>query len=251
MADRDIAPLPPPEPEMPSAPAGPPRSADPHDRVASEGGVARRSFIGLSAAAVAALALGGGGLLTLGCSSPRPTETPVDAVELAGLFQVQRVTEDPVYLPGQWRLKVTGLVERELDLTLADFLSLPQTEVTRDFECVEGWAVPGVPWEGVTVAAIMDRAGMRPEAAYLRFWSDDGVYSDQLTVERAGRPEVLLAHKMGGAELPKDQGWPVRLVVPGQWGYKSVKWVGRIEVTDTFDLGYWEQRGYPDDATID
>ena len=69
------------------------------------------------------------------------------------------------------------------------------------------------------------------------------MYSGRLlSVERARRPEVLLAHKMGGAELPNDQGWPVRLVVPANWGYKSVKWVGRIEVDDTFDLGYWDHK---------
>jgi len=224
-------------------------SSDDHEFF--EGRIARRRFMGLSAAAVAALVLGGGELLTSGCSpSTSPTESAGSAAELASLFRVQHVTKDPTYLPNQWRLKVTGLVERELDLTLADFLALPQTDMVRDFKCVEGWEVPNVPWEGVTVSEIMDRAGVRPEAAYLHFWSDDGVYSDQLSVPQARRPEVLLAHKMGGAELPKDQGWPVRLVVPGKWGYKSVKWVGRIEVDDTFDVGYWERQGYPDQATI-
>ena len=231
----------PPPPVDPSSPAG---------GATSEGRIGRRRFIGLSAAAIAALTLGGGELLVTGCTRASPPEPARNATELASRFQVQRVTDDPTYLPDQWRLKVDGLVETVLDLTLADFLALPQTGIVRDFECVERWVVPQVPWEGVTVLEIMTRAGVRPEAAYLRFWSDDGVYADQLSVAHARRPEVLLAHKMGGAELPKDQGWPVRLVVPGDWGYKSVKWVGRIEATDKFDLGYWERQGYPDDATI-
>jgi hypothetical protein len=236
-----------PGPQAPFPPAGRSSSDDPAPR---DSRIGRRRFIGFTAAAVATLALGGGELVTSGCSSPSPTEPAGDAAELASRFRIQRVTKDPTYVPDQWRLKVTGLVETELNLTLADFLALPQTEVVRDFECVERWVVPRVPWEGVTVGEIIDRAGVRPEAAYLHFWSDDGVYSDQLSVEHARRPEVLLAHKMGGAELPEDQGWPVRLVVPDNWGYKSVKWVGRIEVTDEFDLGYWERLGYPDDATI-
>lgn len=247
MTDRELGT---PGARRPPAPLPPADASSWVYHVSSKRRFARRRFIGLSAAAVAALVLGGGELLTSGCSRPSPTESAGSAAELANLFRIQRVTKDPTYLPDQWRLKVTGLVEKELDLTLADFLALPQTKMVRDFECVERWVVPHVPWEGVTVGEIMVRAGVRSEAAYLRFRSDDGVYSDQLTVEHARRPEVLLAHKMGGAELPKDQGWPVRLVVPGDWGYKSVKWVGRIEVTDAFDLGYWEQQGYPDQATI-
>ena len=145
---------------------------------------------------------------------------------------------------------MTGLVKQELSLSLAKFLALPQVNQVKEFDCVEGWKVHQVPWEGVSVREIMSRADIKPEAKYIVFWSDDRLYSSALPVELALRPDVILAHKMDGKELPAEQGWPVRLVVPGNYGYKYVKWVGRVVVTDKPHVGYWEKYGYPDDATV-
>jgi sulfoxide reductase catalytic subunit YedY len=214
--------------------------------------ISRRAFIGLGVAAAAALALGGREAFQ--ALSHRGT-TGTTGTTQGGVFNIkdftiQRVTDDPKYQPDQWRLSVTGMVNQELSLSLDKFLALPQTQEVREFQCVEGWKVRSCPWEGVTVREIMSRADIKPQAKYIIFWSDDGVYSDTLTVEQALKPEVMLVHKLDGQELTPEQGWPVRLVMPGNYGYKYVKWVGRVVVTDQPHVGYWEKYGYSEDATI-
>ena len=214
--------------------------------------ISRRTFIGLGVAGAAALALGGRELFQ--ALSHRGAAGTTGAAP-AGVFSIkdftiQRVTDDPAYKPDQWRLSVTGMVNQELSLSLDKFLALPQTQEVQEFQCVEGWKVHSCPWEGVTVREIMSRADIKPQAKYIVFWSDDGVYSDTLTVEQALKPEVMLVHKLDGQELAPGQGWPVRLVMPGNFGYKYVKWVGRVVVTDQPHVGYWEKFGYAEDATI-
>ena len=214
--------------------------------------ISRRAFIGLGVAAAAALALGGREVFQV--LSDRGTTGTTGAAQ-GGVFNIkdftiQRVADDPKYQPDQWRLSVTGMVNQELSLSLDKFLALPQTQEVREFQCVEGWKVRNCPWEGVTVREIMSLADIKPQAKYIIFWSDDGVYSDTLTVEQALKPEVMLVHKLDGQELTPEQGWPVRLVMPGNYGYKYVKWVGRVVVTDQPHVGYWEKFGYQEDATI-
>jgi DMSO/TMAO reductase YedYZ molybdopterin-dependent catalytic subunit len=219
------------------------------ERGPGEKKVSRRTFIGLALGGAAALALGGWRLAASHLTGGGSATTTAAAFNVAD-FTIQRVASDPKYQPDQWRLTVYGMVDQDLSLTLDKFLALPQVNLVRDFQCVEGWKVYQCPWEGVTVRQIMDLAGIKPQAKYLVFWSDDGVYSDTLSVDQASRPDIILAHMLDGKELAPGQGWPVRLVVPGNYGYKYVKWVGRIQVTDQKHTGYWEGFGYPDDASI-
>ena len=148
-------------------------------------------------------------------------------------------------------LQVDGMVQQPLSLSLADVLGLPQHEVVEDFECVTGWRVRNVRWEGVRIDQLLDRAGAHPHATHLTFHSRDGVYTDSLSITDATSRRTMLATAMNGDRVSREHGGPVRLVVPSMYGYKSVKWVGRIEVTDHQDTGYWEQRGYARDARID
>jgi sulfoxide reductase catalytic subunit YedY len=222
-----------------------PEQAEEH--VAGARRFSRRAFIGLAVAGAAALAIGGRQLLMRGSSGD--TVTTERAFDIKD-FGIRSVKDGPQYQPDQWRLTVTGLVKQELSLSLAKFLALPLVNQVKEFDCVEGWKVHQVPWEGVSVREIMSRADIKPEATHIVFWSDDGLYSSALPVELALRPDVILAHKMDGKELPPEQGWPVRLVVPGNYGYKYVKWVGRMVATDKPHVGYWERYGYPDDATV-
>jgi DMSO/TMAO reductase YedYZ molybdopterin-dependent catalytic subunit len=147
---------------------------------------------------------------------------------------------------------VDGLVRNPLSLSFSEFKALPQVTRTRDFYCVEGWGVNGVGWGGVMVSEIMKQADIDPQATHLVFHSSDGVYTDSVTLEEARRDDTLLAHELDGALLPARLGQPLRLVLPGTMGYKYVKWVVRVEAINSPDgyKGYWEQRGYPEDATI-
>lgn len=142
-----------------------------------------------------------------------------------------------------YRLTVDGMVARPLQLTLADLQAMPATRLVRDFQCVTGWRVDGVHWEGVSLAHLLDRAGTLPRAAALHFKSFDGVYTESLTLDQARRGDVIVAYSMFGRPLTRDHGGPVRLYVAPMYGYKSIKWLSRISVTDKIEPGYWEQAG--------
>ena len=169
----------------------------------------------------------------------------------SGRFRIYSVVG---FLPrrdaAEYRLKVTGLVDRPLELTLADLKAMPATRLVKDFQCVTGWRVPDVPWTGVLLSAVLDAAGAAPGAAALTFRSFDGVYTESLTLEQARRPDVLVAYELEDEPVSRAQGGPVRLYVAPMYGYKSLKWLDEIEVTAAVEEGYWEVRGYDTDAWI-
>jgi len=165
-------------------------------------------------------------------------------------FPINAVERIPNKTWNDWTLRVDGLVDKPLTLDVAAWLALSRFAETADFHCVEGWSVSGVKWGGVTPATILRQAQARPEGAYLIFHAYTGEYVDSLPIDLAMDPQTVLADTMDGVSLPAKHGGPLRLVVPKQFGYKSVKWVTRIEVTDKPVQGFWEQRGYPSDAPI-
>jgi DMSO/TMAO reductase YedYZ molybdopterin-dependent catalytic subunit len=172
-------------------------------------------------------------------------------VPTAGRFRIYSVVGHlPKRTESEYRLKVDGLVDRPLELTLDELRSRPQTHLVRDFQCVVGWRVADVPWRGVKVSLLLDEAGVQPSATHLRFSSFDGVYYESLTLDQARRDDVLVAHEMQGGPVTREHGGPVRLYVAPMYGYKSLKWLERIELVNELDPGYWEERGYDVDAWI-
>jgi DMSO/TMAO reductase YedYZ molybdopterin-dependent catalytic subunit len=172
-------------------------------------------------------------------------------VPTSGRFRIYSVTSHlPERSAADYRLTVDGMVERPLTLTLDDLTSRPQTELTLDFQCVTGWRVPDVPWKGVRLADLLDEAGVQDGATHLRIWSFDGAYTESLTLDQARRDDVLAAHEMLDGPVTREHGGPVRLFVGPMYGYKSLKWLERIEVVDTLHEGYWEVRGYDVDAWV-
>ncbi len=153
-----------------------------------------------------------------------------------------------------YRLVVDGAVESPQAFTLAQLRRLPQrTQITRH-DCVEGWSVIGK-WSGVPLAAVLAAAQPRGDARFVVFrcMDNDGagnLYYESLDLHQARHPQTLLAMRLNDAPLDPDHGAPVRLRVPTQLGYKSAKWIARIEVVGSFaDVygghgGYWEDQGY-------
>jgi DMSO/TMAO reductase YedYZ molybdopterin-dependent catalytic subunit len=169
----------------------------------------------------------------------------------AGRFRIYSVVGFlPERTAAEYRLKVTGLVERPLELTLADIKAMAPTRLVKDFQCVTGWRVPDVPWTGVKLSEVLDAAGVRPEGRAVAFKSFDGSYTESLTLPQARRPDVLVAYELEGKAVTRAHGGPVRLYVAPMYGYKSIKWLDEIEVTAQVEEGYWEQRGYDTDAFI-
>jgi hypothetical protein len=168
-----------------------------------------------------------------------------------GRFRIYSVTDPmPVIKPEAWRLTVDGLVERPLALDWAGFTNLATTSQVSDFHCVTGWSVWGITWTGVLLRDLLVQAGVKPGATWVKFYSGDGIYTSAVPLEVAVGPDVLVAHQIDGAPLPGPLGGPVRLVVPNLYGWKSVKWLERIELIAQEHIGFWEERGYPNDARI-
>jgi DMSO/TMAO reductase YedYZ molybdopterin-dependent catalytic subunit len=174
----------------------------------------------------------------------------------AGRFRIYSVTGDlPSRSPAEYRLTVDGAVDRPTTLAFGDLRAgLPQTAMTKDFQCVTGWRVPDVAWQGVLLRDLLDEVGASAEASHVRFHSFDGVYTETLTMEQARRDDVLVAHRMLDGDVTREHGGPVRLYVAPMYGYKSLKWLERIEVAEELDHprdpGYWERLGYDTDAWI-
>ena len=207
--------------------------------------IGRRAFLGVVIAGLAALFLGKD--LFSWISGPRASSGT------AG-FRINSVGGTPEFDEDSWRLDVDGLVRKPLNLTFAELAGLPAVDRTLDFYCVEGWGVSDVGWKGVTLRELMGLADIDPRATHLVFHSSDAAdYTDSLTIEEALRPDTILAYWMNGEPLTPQMGRPLRLIIPGKYAYKDVKWVVRVEAVALGPegyLGYWEKRGYPADASI-
>lgn len=218
--------------------------------------VGRRVVLGM-------LGLGGLGVLT-GSALQRGVDAllaPIQRYDPTGLtgllpgayFRIYTVTDGfPYQSRSQYLLTVDGLVDTPVTYSYDDLLAMPPTRLVRAFQCVTGWRVPSVHWEGVHLSVLLDRAGVQPEAKALHFESFDGVYTESLTLAEANRPDVIVAYSMLGGPISTEHGGPVRLYVAPMYGYKSVKWLSRIEVVDRVEPGYWESdgRGYAVEAWV-
>ncbi|MEV6105656.1 molybdopterin-dependent oxidoreductase [Streptomyces sp. NPDC051940] len=147
-------------------------------------------------------------------------------------------------------LKVGGLVDRPHTYTLPELRALPQRRIVRDVQCVTGWRVLKVPFEGVLLSDLLDAAGVRGSAKAVRFTCFDGAYSESLTLDQARRDDVLVALRMQDKPLGHSHGGPVRLYVAPMYFYKSAKWLSGITLTDEVVPGYWERLGYDVDAWV-
>lgn len=210
--------------------------------------VGRRVVLGMLG--LGALGVAFGSRIQSGIDSVLAPIERIDPSGLTGLlpgayFRIYTVTDGfPYESDTAYRLTVDGLVDHPLDLTLADLQDRPATSLVRDFQCVTGWRVPKVHWRGVLLSDLLAEAGVQPSAKALRFYSFDGVYTESLTLAEAHRPDVMAAYSMSGAPLSRDHGGPVRLYVAPMYGYKSLKWMSRIELVDRVVPGYWEHYGY-------
>jgi len=157
-----------------------------------------------------------------------------------------------------WRLRVDGLVQRPLSLSLEDLMGLPsRTQITRH-DCVEGWSAIAK-WQGVQLSRVLDAARLSPGARYVVLHCADeleqtldgsGRYYESIDLIDAWHPQTILAYAMNDQRLPVAHGAPLRLRVERQLGYKQAKYLMRLEVVSSFNHlwggkgGYWEDRGY-------
>ena len=143
----------------------------------------------------------------------------------------------------RWRFRIFGLVEEPVELTYDQIMALPKTEVTRDIHCVTTWSRLDNTFEGIPFRDLLALVKPLPEARFVLVHAEYG-FTTNLPLEDLDRDDVLLAYKHNGKELTPDHGWPLRLVVPHLYFWKSAKWVRGFECMAEDRAGFWERNGY-------
>jgi len=155
----------------------------------------------------------------------------------------------------QWTLNVTGEVNKELTITKTDLLAMPTSDEYATLECVSntinppGALISNAKWTGVPLATILNQAGLSSDAIYVIFHCAEG-YSVGIPMQRALEAGALLAYKMNDELLPAEHGSPLRAIIPGLYGMMNAKWITGIEASNSVYLGYWQERGWTNDARI-
>jgi DMSO/TMAO reductase YedYZ molybdopterin-dependent catalytic subunit len=158
-------------------------------------------------------------------------------------WPVLHLGDVPHFDPLRWYFLIAGQVENPVRLSWKEFTSLPTKEVIADMHCVTKWSRFDVRWEGVPFTEVYKIAGAKPEAKYVMVLAEQG-FTSNVPLEDLLRPTTLFALRHNGEELPSDHGYPLRLVVPHLYSWKSVKWVRGLEFMVQDAPGLWEQNGY-------
>ena len=150
-----------------------------------------------------------------------------------------------------YELNITGLVENPLVFKYEDVLSgYRHYEKVVTLNCVEGWSVT-ILWEGVMVRDLIEEARSLPNAKTVIFHAYDG-YTTSFPIDYIISSDILMAYKMNDVVIPPERGFPFQLVAESKWGYKWIKWVTEIELSDDVNYeGYWESRGYSNEGDLD
>lgn len=168
-------------------------------------------------------------------------------------FYVTSYRSPPTVRVDDWRLSVTGLVERPLTLTYGQLVARPVTSEIVTLECigntVAGEFISTAEWGGVPLRDLLEEAGADRQAYDVVFHAADD-YADGIRLERALAGDVLVAHRMNGVALPPGHGFPARIIVPGLYGMKSVQWLTRIDLVAHDYRGYYQRSGWTDEATV-
>lgn len=148
-----------------------------------------------------------------------------------------------------YRFKISGLVENPLEFTYEQLLNMVDTAYTKDFHCVTGWSVKDVEWEGIKIKKLAELAKVRSEAKWVMFYSLDG-YTTVVPIEDVLSEDSIIALKIQGKPLSREQGFPARPFIPHLYGWKSAKWLTEMEFIAEYVDGYWEERGYHERGNV-
>ena len=180
-----------------------------------------------------------------------PDVQPITPAE--DFYTVTKNVIDPDVAKTVWRLEVTGMVERPIDYSYEDLRALPVTTQETTLMCISNWVGGGLMsnavWKGIPLRHLIEAAGPRPGVVEVMFRAVDG-YTDTIPFEKAMDPSTFVAYEMNDAPLAQSHGFPARILVPGMYGEKSVKWVTRIELVDHDAKGFYEQQGWGPDFVV-
>lgn len=168
-------------------------------------------------------------------------------------FYVQSYNGQPDVDVKNWRLTIDGMVNNPYSITYDQLIAMPSKNEYVTLICigndVGGDAVGNAIWTGVPLNELLEKARVKEGVKKVVFHADDG-YTDSVTLSDVVRPFNMLAYRMNDKPLPKEHGYPARILVPGIYGMKNAKWVRRIELVDYDFKGYWEKKGWSDAAYI-
>ncbi len=153
----------------------------------------------------------------------------------------------PDVTPAKFRLDIDGAVENRISLTLDEVMALPQAESVSDIHCVTQWSRYDNRWKGVPARTLLDLVRPMPEARHVVFHAHDG-YATNVRREQFDQPDVFLVHEWEGKPISRQHGGPVRVLIPRLYFWKSAKWIRRIQFTISDRPGFWEVRGYHNNA---
>ncbi len=143
----------------------------------------------------------------------------------------------------KWRLDVGGLVKNNLSLSYEDLNRMAQVKYVHDFNCVTRWSIKDVHWEGVSLKSVIEKAKPLENAKFIMFRCIEG-YSTPVPLEEAISENSIIALKIDEKPIGFERGGPVRPFIPDLYGWKSAKWLTKIELMEQYEDGYWEQYGY-------
>lgn len=178
-----------------------------------------------------------------------PGQAPIKKLLRWGIDHPGITRANPRIDLNTYTLTVDGEVEKPLKLSWKEIAELPAVRSTSDFHCVEGWSVLNCEWEGIRFRDLASLAKPKESARFATFECADG-YTTSLSLPELSGDDILLAMKLDGKTLEEGYGFPLRLVVPGKYAYKSALWVTRIRFTEKKEMGYWEKRGFSDSADV-
>lgn len=192
------------------------------------------------------------GKIALAKRGVKPSKASTDARVPAGQklvtnFPVLDLGLRPDVDTGNWKLRVYGLVEKEISLDWLAFREMKQTKDVSDIHCVTRWTMLDVPWEGVLARDVLQLVKPLETARYVTLHAYDG-YTTNLDLDALLDDDVLIAHSAFDQPLTHEHGGPVRLVVPKRYIWKSAKWLKAIELHAEDRPGFWEVRGYHNEA---
>jgi len=196
-------------------------------------------------------------LVSLNCGKKANELPSVEIREYEGkdLSSINDFRENSIKGPQQidvesYRLKVTGLVEDAKEYTYDEVIARQNYKKVVTLNCVEGWSVT-ILWEGVLVRDLIEEAKALTDAKIVIFHAYDG-YMTSLPLDYIVKEDILMAHKMNSVVLPPERGAPFQLVAESKWGYKWIKWITEIELSDDVNYrGYWESRGFSNEGDLD
>ena len=175
-----------------------------------------------------------------------PERVPPGQV-LTEKFPVLTYGATPRFDPKTWTLRLFGEVEQPVQLSYQELMALPKTVETADFHCVTTWSHLDNHWEGAGIREIMQLVKLKPAARFVMAHCDGG-YTTNLPLTALLDDDVLLAYRHDGKDLTPDHGWPLRLIVPKLYAWKSAKWLRGLEFIGHDKLGFWETHGYHAEA---